>query len=85
MICAGAFAGWHGTMYTKDKSLILVSQGDTESGTCVNAVTYELADNKLVEKNVFEKEFTDYADVEKYFDDFNKSHKELAINNIYYK
>ncbi len=85
MIYAGSFGGWHGALYTKGKSIIIVSSGATEKGVLVMATTYELVNNKLVEKDVFEKEFTDDAEWEKYFDNLEKSSKALILDNIYYK
>ncbi len=85
MIYAGSFGGWHGTLYSKGKSIIIVSSGATEKGALVTATTYELADNKLVKKDVFEKEFADDAEWEKYFDNLAKSNNVLILDNIYYK
>lgn len=85
MYCVGEINGWHGTMYAKDKSIVVVSVGALENGTVVEIVTYELVGNKLVEKDVFEKEFTDDKELDKYFDIFDKTAKEIKINNLYYR
>ena len=85
MYCAGAFGGWHGTLYESDKTMIIASSGSTENGFYVTSVSYELVDKELVKKNTFEKEFTDEAEWEKYFEDLEKSSNILELNNIYYK
>ena len=85
MIYAGSFGGWHGSLWTKDKAITVVSTGASLDGTVVISTTYELVNNKLVEKETFEKEFTDEAELDKYSDDFDKSYKELAVDNLYYK
>ncbi len=85
MICAGAFGGWHGTLYERDKSIIIVSSGATENGMFVTSVTYELVDNKLVKKDVFEKEYADDAEWEAYFENLDKSGEVIEVNNIFYK
>ena len=85
MICAGAFGGWHGTLYEQDKSIIVVSSGATENGMFVTSVTYELGDNELVKKDVFEKEFTDDAEWEAYFENLDKSGEVIEVNNVFYK
>lgn len=85
MICAGAFGGWHGTLYEQDKLIIIVSSGATENGTLVTSVTYEIVDDKLVEKGTFEKEFIDDAEWEDYFESLNNSGKVIKVNNLYYR
>ncbi|MBQ8765221.1 MAG: hypothetical protein IJZ16_00275 [Clostridia bacterium] len=85
MFYAGSFGGWHGTLYEKDDMIIIASSGPTENGFYVTSVTYELIDNELVKKDTFEKEFTDDAEWEKYFEDLEKSSNVLVLNNIYYK
>lgn len=85
MVCAGAFGGWHGTLYEKDKSIIIVSSGATENGMFVTAVTYELDDNEFVKKDVFEKEYTDDAEREAYFENLDKLGEVIEVNNVFYK
>ncbi len=77
--------GWHGALYEKDKTIIIVSSGATENGTFVTSVTYELVGDKLVEKDLFEKEFIDDAEWEDYFDNLNKTGKIIKVNNLFYK
>lgn len=85
MYCAGEVGGWHGAMYAKDKKLVVVSTGATMEGSFVSSATYELVGTQLVNKEIFEKEFTDEKELEKYFADLDKTAKEIKINNIYYR
>lgn len=84
MYCAGEINAWHANMYEKNNAVVVTSSAGTSEGWFVQAVTYELVDNKLVEKETFEKEYTDETESD-YISDLDETGKEIKINNIYYR
>ena len=85
MYCAGEISGWHGTLCAKDKNIVVSCAGATEAGTFVETVTYELVNNELVKKETFEKEFIEEDELLAYYDEFEKTTKEIEVNNVYYR
>ena len=84
MYYAGEINGWHGAIYENDKNVVVISTGPAEEGMFVGSATYELIDNKLVEKEIIEKVVTE-DEYSNYFDEFYKMANEIKVDKVLYK